>query len=223
MVKVTTSIKIDNEKRELAKRKGLVLTDILDKALDFYLGLELKESTQLQKDKEEILNNLEVLEIEKDKFLKDHERTLQNLESEKEKFLKNYLKDHETKLQKLEDDKTNYINDYETKVLELNYNLKNIEDSLASAIIEDKEETKEFEYKVLANMVYDEGNLDRNPEIAQLIEAYADKYEMSDTEFKELRDRLYNDLSNLFINGKYRVRGILKYDIMTGFVNYEKE
>lgn len=222
MVKVTTSIKIDDDKRELAKRKGLVLSDILDKALDFYLGIELKESTQLQKEKEEILSKLEVLEIEKDKFLKDHDRTLENLENEKDQFLKNYLKDHETKLQNLEDDKTEYLKNYETQKMELNYNLKNIEDSLASAIMEDKEETKELEYKVLANMVYDEGDLDRNPELATIIEAYADKYEMSQDEYKDLRDRLSDDLTLLLINGKYRVRGILKYDIMTGSLTYEK-
>ena len=200
MVKVTTSIKIDNEKRELAKRKGLVLTDILDKALDSYLGIELKESTQLQQDKEEILSNLEVLEIEKDKFLKDHE----------------------SKLQALEDDKQIYLNNYETQKMELNYNLKNIEDSLESAIIEDKEETKETEYKVLANMVYNEGDLYRNPKILQIIDGYADKYEMSETEYEELKERLTADLTNIFINGRYRVKGTLKYDINTNEVVYEK-
>ena len=200
MVKVTTSIKIDNEKRELAKRKGLVLTDILDKALDFYLGIELKESTQLQQDKEEILSNLEVLEIEKDKFLKDHE----------------------SKLQALEDDKQIYLNNYETQKMELNYNLKNIEDSLESAIIEDIEETKETEYKILANMVYNEGDLYRNSDIVQIMEAYADKYEMSKTEYEELQARLTADLSNILLNGRYRVKGTLKYDIMTGDLVYEK-
>ena len=222
MVRVTTSIKIDNDKRELAKRKGLVLSDILDKALDFYLGIELKESTQLIQDKEEILSTLEILENEKDKFLKNHDRTLENLENEKDQFIKNYLKDHETKIQNLEDDKQNYLNNYETKVMELNYNLKNIDKALENAIIEDKEETKELEYKVLANMVYDEGDLDRNPEIAQIIEAYADKYEMSQDEYKELRERLTDDLTNLFIDDKYKVKGILKYDIMTGSLTYEK-
>lgn len=199
MVKVTTSIKIDNEKRELAKRKGLVLTDILDKALDFYLGIELKESTQLQQDKEEILNNLEVLEIEKDKFLKDHE----------------------SKLQSLEEDKQIYLNNYETQKMELNYTLKNIEDSLANAIIEDKEETKEREYKIIANMVYDEGELDSNLDVLQVIEGYADKYEMSETEYKELRERLTDDLTNIFTDGKYRVKGTLRYDITTGELVYE--
>ena len=193
MVKVTTSIKIDNEKRDLAKRKGLILTDILDKALDFYLGLELKESTQLQNDKEEILNNLEVLEIEKEKFLKDHDRTLQNLESEKEKFLKNYLKDHETKLQKLEEDKTKYINDYETQKLELNYNLKNIENALQGAIIEDKEETKQKEYNILMRRAIKIGGIEDNELMAD-IENYADKYEMTDKEFDDLKARLTRDV-----------------------------
>ena len=171
MVKVTTSIKIDNEKRELAKRKGLVLSDILDRALDFYLGIELKESTQLQQEKEEILSNLEVLEIEKDKFLKDHE----------------------TKLQSLEDDKTGYLKNYETQKMELNYNLKNIEDSLASAIVIDKEETKRKEYNIILRKGLKIGGLD-DTDLMREIEEYADKYEMSQDEFKELLQNLTDDI-----------------------------
>lgn len=174
MVKVTTSIKIDNDKRELAKRKGLVLSDILDRALDFYLGIELKESTQLQQDKEEILSTLEVLEIEKDKFLKDHE----------------------TKLQSLEADKTQYLKNYETQKMELNYNLKNIEDSLANAIVIDKEEQKEKDYQDLFKLVLTDGEINRDPKIIRAIDDHADKYEMSDTEYKELKDRLLDDLAN---------------------------
>lgn len=174
MVKVTTSIKIDNEKRELAKRKGLVLSDILDRALDFYLGIELKESTQLQQEKEEILSNLEVLEIEKDKFLKDHE----------------------TKLKSLEDDKTEFLKNYETQKMELNYNLKNIEDSLASAVVIDLEEQKEKDYQEVFKLVLEDGDIYRNLEVVQAIENHADKYEMSDTEYEELKQRLLNDLAN---------------------------
>lgn len=73
MVKVTTSIKIDNDKRELAKKRGIVLTDLLDQALDMALGLELKESNKLQNEKEELLQQKEILEKEKEDFLKDHE------------------------------------------------------------------------------------------------------------------------------------------------------
>ena len=65
MVKVTTSIKIDNDKRELAKKRGIVLTDLLDQALDMALGLELKESNKLQNEKEELLQQKEILEKEK--------------------------------------------------------------------------------------------------------------------------------------------------------------
>lgn len=196
MVRVTTSIKIDNDKRELAKRKGLVLSDILDKALDFYLGIELKESTQLQTDKEEILSTLDILENEKDKFLKDHETTLRNLENEKDQFIKNYLKDHETKLQSLEDDKTEYLKNYETRKMELNYNLKNIEDSLASAVVIDLEEQKEKDYQEVFKLVLEDGDIYRNLEVVQAIENHADKYEMSQTEYEELKQRLLNDLAN---------------------------
>ena len=125
MVKVTTSIKIDDEKRELAKRRGIILTDLLDQALDMALGLELKESTQLQQEKEDLLQAKELLLKEKEDFLKDHE----------------------------------------SKLLEIDFKLKGIEEALQTVIIEDKEKTKEKEYKILANMVYDEGDLYRNPNI----------------------------------------------------------
>lgn len=244
MVKVTTSIKIDNEKRELAKKRGLILSDILDQALDIALGIELKESTKLMENKEDLESQKEILENEKIKFLnqnkkqiktleddkektvnnyiKNYEKQIKTLEDEKEKFLKNYLKDHEDKLQNLEADKEIYLKNHESNISEIDFKLKNIDKALESAIIEDKEETKELEYKVLANMVYDEGDLDRNPEIAQLIEAYADKYEMSDNEYKELRERLTDDLTELFIGDKYRVKGILKYNFMTGELIHEK-
>lgn len=182
MVKVTTSIKIDNEKRELAKKRGIILTDLLDQALDNVLGLELKQSTQLQQEKEDLLQSKEILIKEKEDFLKDHE----------------------------------------SKILEINFKINSIDKALESAIIEDKEETKEKEYKILANMVYDEGDLYRNPDIIQVVEAYADKYEMSKTEYEELHKRLIADLTNIFINGRYRVKGTLKYDIMTGDLVYEK-
>ena len=45
---------------------------------------------------------------------------------------------------------------------------------------------------------------------------------MSQDEYKELRERLTDDLTNLFIDDKYKVKGILKYDIMTGSLTYEK-
>lgn len=72
---VQTNIRVDKAKKELAKKRGLVLTDIFDKALDLALRIETKESTQL-------LNEKEVLEHE-----------LKSLEENKKIYLENYNKD----------------------------------------------------------------------------------------------------------------------------------
>lgn len=244
MVRVTTSINIDSDKRELAKKRGLVLSDILDQALDIALGIELKESTKLMENKEDLESQKEILENEKNKFLnqyekqiktledekektvndyiKNYEKQIKTLEDEKEQFLKNYLKDHEIKLESLEADKEIYLKNYDSNISEIDFKLKNIDKALESAIIEDKEETKEREYKILANMVYDEGDLYRNHEIVQIVDAFADRYEMSDTEYKELKERLIDDLTNLFIEGKYRVKGRFKYNNITQELIYEE-
>ena len=72
---VQTNIRVDKAKKELAKKRGLVLTDIFDKALDLALRIETKESTQL-------LNEKEVLEHE-----------LKSVEENKKIYLENYNKD----------------------------------------------------------------------------------------------------------------------------------
>ena len=153
MVKVTTSIKIDNEKRELAKKRGIVLTDLLDQALDNVLGLELKQSTQLQQEKEDLIQAKEILLKEKEDFLKDHE----------------------------------------SKILEINFKLNSIENALQGAIIEDKEETKQKEYNILMRRAIKIGGIEDNELMAD-IENYADKYEMTDKEFDDLKARLTRDV-----------------------------
>lgn len=154
MVKVTTSIKIDNEKRELAKRKGIVLTDLLDQALDMALGLELKQSTQLQKEKDDLLQDKEILLKEKEDFLKDHE----------------------------------------SKILQIDFKLKGIEEALQGAIIQDKKDIKEKDYQDLFKIVLEDGEIDRDPKVIGAINDFADKYEMSSTEYEELKKRLRQDL-----------------------------
>ena len=108
MVKVTTSIKIDNEKRELAKRRGIILTDLLDQALDMALGLELKESTQLQQEKEDLLQAKELLLKEKEDFLKyldlsDAEKAdfIFNKICKKYNFDSNFIKRYRPQLKRL--------------------------------------------------------------------------------------------------------------------------
>lgn len=172
MVKVTTSIKIDNEKRELAKRRGLVLSDILDHALDIALDLELKESTNLMNSKEELLQQIEVIENEKEKFLKDHETKLQNLENEKELYLKNY----------------------ETNINEIDFKIKGIDQALETAIIEDKEEIKQKEYNDLLKRGLEFGGIDNDIDLIKDIDKFADKYNMGKEEYDKFREKLRDDI-----------------------------
>ena len=76
MVKTQTSVNIDSEKRDMARKRGIKLSNLLDQALDMALGLELKKSTQLQNEKEDLLNKKEILIKEKDDFLEDHENKI---------------------------------------------------------------------------------------------------------------------------------------------------
>lgn len=197
MVRVTTSINIDSDKRELAKKRGLVLSDILDQALDIALGIELKESTKLMKNKEDLETKKEILQNEKDKFLKDHARQVKDLEDDKEIFLKNYLKDHEAKLQTLEDDKESYLKNYDSKISEIDFKLKSIDKALEGAIIEDKEDIKRKEYNKILQMALKSGGVDpRDNELMNAIEGFADKYEMTDKEFIQLQE----DINEYVIN-----------------------
>lgn len=197
MVRVTTSINIDSDKRELAKKRGLVLSDILDQALDIALGIELKESTKLMENKEDLETQKEILQNEKDKFLKDHARQVKALEDDKEIFLKNYLKDHEAKLQSLEDDKESYLKNYDSNISEIDFKLKSIDKALEGAIIEDKEDIKRKEYNKILQMALKSGGVDpRDNELMNAIEGFADKYEMSDKEFIQLQE----DINDYVIN-----------------------
>lgn len=197
MVRVTTSINIDSDKRELAKKRGLVLSDILDQALDIALGIELKESTKLMENKEDLETQKEILQNEKDKFLKDHARQVKALEDDKEIFLKNYLKDHEAKLQSLEDDKESYLKNYDSNISEIDFKLKSIDKALEGAIIEDKEDIKRKEYNKILQMALKSGGVDpRDNELMNAIEGFADKYEMTDKEFKELQENINDYVIN---------------------------
>ena len=197
MVRVTTSINIDSDKRELAKKRGLVLSDILDQALDIALGIELKESTKLMENKEDLETQKEILQNEKDKFLKDHARQVKALEDDKEIFLKNYLKDHEAKLQSLEDDKESYLKNYDSNISEIDFKLKSIDKALEGAIIEDKEDIKRKEYNKILQMALKSGGVDpRDNELMNAIEGFADKYEMTDKEFIQLQE----DINEYVIN-----------------------
>lgn len=222
MVKVTTSINIDSDKRELAKKRGIVLSDILDQALDIALGIELKESTKLMENKEDLESQKEILKNEKNKFLNQNEKQIKNLEDEKdktinkyiknyekqikiledekEKFLKNYLKDHEDKLESLAADKEIYLKNHDSNISEIDFKLKNIDKALESAIMEDKQQDQKQDYLNLLLSIYKNGeNIYKNENMGA-IEDFADKYEMSQDDFYKTQKELQDDL--LYINAR---------------------
>lgn len=224
--RVTTSIKIDPEKRELVKKRGLILSDVLDQALDIALGIELKESTNLVNDKEELEQNLTLLKTEKDKFLKqnkkqieslenekdktinnyinDYEKQVKSLEKEKDKFLKNYLKNHEDKLLELENEKNQYLKDYDTKISEIDFKIKNIEKALESAVIEDQEEVKQKDYKYLLRLAYKHGGALESLEQREALDNFVEKYKISTDDYRELLNKLEDDLNQEYY---YRATG----------------
>ena len=59
---VQTNIRVDKAKKELALKKGLVLTEIFDNALDVALQIETQESTVLLNEKEMLQFELDNLE-----------------------------------------------------------------------------------------------------------------------------------------------------------------
>lgn len=71
---VQTNIRVDKAKKELAKKRGLVLTDIFDNALDLALRIETKESTQLLNEKEVLEHELKTLEENKNLYLENYNK-----------------------------------------------------------------------------------------------------------------------------------------------------
>ena len=92
MGRVQTSVMIDEDKRALAKQRGIKLQDLLDEALNTALELEIPGKTQLEIEKENILKEIELQEKRKEKYLKNHEEYLNKIEPETKEFMTTYQK-----------------------------------------------------------------------------------------------------------------------------------
>lgn len=73
---VTTSVKIDEDKRALAKQRGIKLQDLLDEALNMALQLEVEGKAQLEIEKDELLKDLEILERKKEEYLEKYQHNV---------------------------------------------------------------------------------------------------------------------------------------------------
>ena len=87
MGRVQTSVMIDEDKRALAKQRGIKLQDLLDDALNTALELEVKGKAQLEIEKENLLKEIEIKEKQKDDYLKKYNIELERLENDKNEFL----------------------------------------------------------------------------------------------------------------------------------------
>lgn len=76
MGRVQTSVMIDEDKRNLAKQRGIKLQDLLDEALDTVLNLNVPGKAQLENDKEDILKEIELKEKQKEEYLKKYDEDM---------------------------------------------------------------------------------------------------------------------------------------------------
>ena len=96
----TTSVKINKEKKDLAKSKGLKLQDLLDHALDEALGLNNCPMGELRII--EIDNEIESLKIEKEKAMKDCQKKIDVLINGLIEFKEEEAAQYDRKIRRLE-------------------------------------------------------------------------------------------------------------------------
>ena len=96
----TTSVKINKQKKDLAKSKGLKLQDLLDHALDEALGFSYYPMSELRL--LEIDNEIESLKIQKEKAMKDCQKKIDILISGLIEFKEEEAAQYDRKIRQLE-------------------------------------------------------------------------------------------------------------------------
>lgn len=199
MGRVQTSVMIDEDKRALAKQRGLKLQDLLDEALNMALDLEVKGKAQL--------------EIEKDNILKDIERK----ENQKNEYLKNYNKEVERlekQLEILETKKDKSLAMFDHDIEELNLKLQFNEKALAGASEEQKQLNQLNEYKDIVLRGVKNGAIDGALDVE--LQDHCIKYRLPD--LNAVHNQATADLSNIFYR-KLKIDDItLDYDCFKPYV-----
>ncbi|OWT32608.1 hypothetical protein BGI41_06765 [Methanobrevibacter sp. 87.7] len=104
----TTSIKINREKKNLVKSKGIKLQDLLDDAINWELGISDEKSLNKEKINEFLLE-INKIENERDNYLNNFDKEMNLLlndlihfKSEEEKFYNNKIEILQSKIKYLE-------------------------------------------------------------------------------------------------------------------------
>ena len=176
MGRVQTSVMIDEDKRALAKQRGIKLQDLLDDALNMALELEIPGKAQLEINKENILKEIDLKEKQKDEYLANHEK----------------------ELAKLEKDKQQYLLKHQQAIDQLQIKLRLSEKALAEATEEQKELTKLNEYKELLRRAVKNGAWDG--ELDEALTQFCLKYNIAD--INTAFDEAIQDLNDVFYRRK---------------------
>ena len=170
MGRVQTSVMIDEDKRALAKQRGLKLQDLLDEALNIALDLEIKGKAQLEIEKENILKEIDYKQKQKNEYLKNYNKEVERLEKQ---------------LKELEDKKDKMLATTQQGIDELNLKLQYNEKALAGAV----EEQKAMEQQKDRNALIERGvnAMDIDKQLEDDIDAYCLKYKIADWN-KEAQD-----------------------------------
>ena len=191
MGRVQTSVMIDEDKRALAKQRGIKLQDLLDDALNMALELEVKGKAQLEIEKGNILKEIELKEKQKDDYLKNYNKELERLEIQKNEFLAKH----------------------ESAINELNLKLQFNEKALDNASEEQTQLNKLNEYKDIITRAVKEANITEELD-AELTE-FCVKYKMFN--IQGVYEQAVRDLNSIYYK-KLTIDDItLDYDIFKPF------
>lgn len=163
MGRVQTSVMIDEDKRALAKQRGLKLQDLLDDALNIALELDIKGKAELEIEKENILKEIELKEKQKHDYLKNYNMEVERLEKQ---------------LAELEDKKDKMLATNQSDIDELNLKLQFNAKALAGA----SEEQRALEQQKERDAIIQKGirALDIDKELETEMEEYCLKWSLPD-------------------------------------------
>lgn len=173
MARVQTSVMVDEDKRNLAKQKGLKLQDILDHALNMALELEVKGKAQLEIDQNNILKSIELKEREKKEYLKEYQNSIDQLELQKQMF----------------------IEKNEMEIMKLKTQLNMTNEQLEKAKEDQSQLNKLNEYKEIIRIASNYGGL--NDDIEKQIFDWINKWRVA-YDITGLFEQINKDLTNVF-------------------------
>ena len=183
MGRVQTSVMIDEDKRALAKQRGLKLQDLLDEALNIALDLEIKGKAQLEIEKENLLKEIDYKQKQKNEYLKNYNKEVERLEKQ---------------LKELEDKKDKMLATTQQDIDELNLKLQYNEKALAGAV----EEQRELEQQRERNALIERGikAMDIDKQLEADIDEYCLKYNIADwnKEAQDITNEILTEIHNQF-------------------------